>query len=198
MPVDGFSQRWRDFPDYIIGITQEIWESRGIGTLRDTYAPDLIVRTPMGISRGNKGVMAATMATLHEFPDRRLFADNVIWCDGGGGHLLSSHHIRSTGTHLNDGAFGSATGKKFRISVIADCAARNDAIDDEWLVRDYGGIVRQLGMDPQAYALSLIEAEGGAEACTTPYLPENDIDGPYLSAGNDNEWGARYADTLMR
>jgi len=27
----GFSDQWKDFPDYIIGITKEIWEDRGVG-----------------------------------------------------------------------------------------------------------------------------------------------------------------------
>ena len=31
--MKGFNERWKDFPDYIIGITKEIWEDRGIGTL---------------------------------------------------------------------------------------------------------------------------------------------------------------------
>ncbi len=39
MPIPGFSQRWKDFPDYIIGITKEIWEDRGIATLHQYYAP---------------------------------------------------------------------------------------------------------------------------------------------------------------
>jgi len=30
MTFSGFSQRWKDFPDYILGITEEIWENRGL------------------------------------------------------------------------------------------------------------------------------------------------------------------------
>ena len=41
----GFSNKFSDFPDYIIGITKEIWEDRGIATLHDYYAPDIIVRS---------------------------------------------------------------------------------------------------------------------------------------------------------
>ena len=75
--------------------------------------------------------------------------------------FLSSHRLITTATHLRDGAFGKATGKKFMVRVIADCAAKKDTIYDEWLVRDYGGIVRQLGMDPKRYAKKLIKREGG-------------------------------------
>ncbi|MEM8750861.1 MAG: ester cyclase [Pseudomonadota bacterium] len=196
--MKGFSQRWKDFPDYIIGITQEIWENRGVGTLNHYYADDIPVRSPMGIQRGNQAVIASTMATINEFPDRELFGDDVIWSGDPDTGFLSSHRLITTGTHLRDGSFGPATGKRFTVRVIADCAAKNDTIFDEWLVRDYGGIVRQLGMDPEAYAQELIEREGGPERCSKPFTPAMDVDGGYHSTGNDNPWGARYAETLTR
>jgi len=34
--MQGFGPKWKDFPDYIIGITKEIWEERGIDTLQDS------------------------------------------------------------------------------------------------------------------------------------------------------------------
>jgi predicted ester cyclase len=196
--MKGFSNRWTDFPDYILGITREIWEGRNLAGLHHWYAPDIPVRTPMGVAVGNQGVIASTLATLHEFPDRRLLGEDVIWCGTPETHLLSSHRILSTGTHTGDGWFGSATGRRFAVCVIADCAARNDAIDDEWLVRDNGGIVRQLGGDPRAFARDLIAREGGPDRATRPFTPEADCPGPYLSAGNDHETGARYAATLTR
>ena len=196
--MKGFDPKFTDFPDYIIGITKEIWEDRGIETLNRYYAPDIPVRTPMGIGIGNRAVIAATMATCHEFPDRQIYAEDVIWSGDEETGLLSSHRITTTSTHLRDGQFGPATGRAFRVHVIADCAARNNAIDDEWLVRDYGGIVRQLGMEPRAYARRLIAEEGGPEAAKRPFTPDQDVPGPYRGRGNDNAWGQRYADSLTR
>ena len=198
MTIKGFSQQWKDFPDYILGITQEIWEGRGIGTLNHYYTEDIPVRSPMGIQRGNEAVMAATMGTLYEFPDRELLGEDVIWSGDPETGLLSSHRIITTATHARDGAFGPATGKKFKVRVIADCAAKDNAIFDEWLVRDYGGIVRQLGMDPKTYAADLIAREGGPDKCGKPFTPAMDIDGGYHGTGNDNEWGAKYATILNR
>ncbi|MGB0867530.1 MAG: hypothetical protein ACPGSC_13550, partial [Granulosicoccaceae bacterium] len=59
-------------------------------------------------------------------------------------------------------------------------------------------IVRQLGIEPLAYARNLIEREGGAEQAIAPFNPDIDKPGPYLGRGNDNEWGERYADILTR
>lgn len=196
--MQGFDPKFTDFPDYIIGITKEIWEDRGIATLHDYYAPDIIVRSPASVVQGNQGVIAATMATLAEFPDRTLLGEDVIWSGTPEAGMLSSHRLHSTATHANAGVYGTPTGKKLRYRIIADCHAKNNMIDDEWLIRDQGAIVRQLGWTPKDYARDLITREGGPEACVRPYTPANDIIGPYQGTGNDNEWGTRYADILTR
>ena len=196
--MKGFSEKWRDLPDYIIGVTKEIWEDRGIATLTHTYTDDIIVRSPMGIQRGNRAVIASTLATCHEFPDRQLFGEDVIWSGDEDEGFLSSHRLITTATHTGDGQFGKATGRKWVARVIADCAAKDDAIYDEWLVRDYGGIVRQIGFTPEDYARLLIDGEGGPDEASRPFTPEADIAGGYTGRGNDNEWGLRYEDTLTR
>ncbi|MEP3843886.1 MAG: ester cyclase [Paracoccaceae bacterium] len=196
--MKGFADKFEDFPGYIIGITKEIWEDRGLSTLHEYYSNDIPVRSPGSIVFGNENVIAATMATLAEFPDRRLLGEDVIWSGSPEEGMLSSHRILSTATHLGDGVYGQATGKKLRYRIIADCHAINNQINDEWLIRDQGAIVRQMGWDPKQYAVDLIEREGGADKCVTPFHPSIDKVGPYTGRGNDNAWGAKYADVLNR
>jgi len=196
--MKGFSDRFTDFPDYILGITQEIWEHRNLATLHHYYAPDIPVRSPGSIVFGNEGVIGATMATLAEFPDRRLLGEDVIWSGSPEEGMLSSHRILSTATHLGDGVYGKATGKKLHYRIIADCHAIDNQINDEWLIRDQGAVVRQLGWDSKEYAIDLIEREGGPENCVQPFHPSIDQVGPYTGRGNDNVWGAKYSDILNR
>ena len=196
--MKGFDPKFKDFPDYIIGITKEIWEDRGIATLHDYYAKDIVVRSPASVVVGNQGVIAATMATLAEFPDRRLLGEDVIWSGTPETGLLSSHRILTTATHDRPGVYGQPTGAKLSYHVLADCHAINNQINDEWLIRDQGAIVRQLGHDPKDYARDLIAREGGPEACVQPLTPAIDVEGPYKGSGNDNAWGQRYADILSR
>ncbi|WP_428641176.1 ester cyclase [Roseibium sp.] len=196
--MKGFDPRWKDFPDYIIGITKEIWEDRKIATLHHYYSEDIVVRSPASVVVGNKGVIGATMATLSEFPDRTLFGEDVIWSGSPEEGMLSSHRIISTATHLGDGVYGKATGRKLKYRIIADCHAINNQINDEWLIRDQGAIVRQMGWDPKTYAQDLIAREGGPDACVRPFTPGIDKPGPYKGKGNDNEWGGKYADVLTR
>ncbi len=196
--MKGFDPKFKDFPDYIIGITKEIWEDRGIATLNQYYAPDIVVRSPGSVVVGNQGVIAATMATLAEFPDRTLLGEDVIWSGSPEEGMLSSHRLLSTATHLGDGVYGKATGKKLNYRILADCHAINNQINDEWLIRDQSAIVQQMGWDPKEYARDLIAREGGPDACVQPYTPANDKPGPYEGHGNDNEWGQKYADILSR
>jgi hypothetical protein len=196
--VKNFDPKFVDFPDYILGITKEIWEERGIATLHHYYAPDIIVRSPSSVVIGNQNVIGATMATLAEFPDRRLLGEDVIWSGTPETGMLSSHRILTTATHSGDGIYGKATGKKLAYRVIADCHAINNQINDEWLIRDQGSIVRQMGWDPEDYARDLIARGGGPDVAARTFSPEIDQPGPYLGRGNDNEWGARYCDILTR
>ena len=196
--MEGFSQRWKDFPDYIIGITKEIWEERGLHTLHETYAEDLPMRFPSGLVRGRQAVIDGTRATLVEFPDRQLLAEDVIWSGDDETGRLSSHRLMTTGTHLGHGFFGPPTGKRFEIRAIADCAAKANMIYDEWLCRDTSGIVRQLGMDLVPFTRDLIRREGGPDRAPRPFHPDDDVRGDYVSEGNDHAVGVEYADLLTR
>lgn len=191
----GFDDRWRDFPDYILGITKEIWEDRGLGAkMKEYYHPKVVVRTPAGVSHGEPNMTAATMATLIELPDRTLMGEDVIWSGTPEEGMLSSHRLINTATHLGDGAFGKATGVRLKYRAIADCYAKDNQISDEWLVRDNGALVRQMGMDPRDWAAQEIE-EGRTEM---PFQPAMDVPGPYKGKGNKNAWGAAYAGLLTR
>ena len=196
--MDGFNPKFVDFPDYIIGVTKELWEDRHVSRLHQYYGPEIIVRSPASVVVGNKDVIAATMATLAEFPDRALLGEDVIWCGTPQEGLLSSHRLISTATHTHPGVYGAPTGTRLAYRILADCHAINNQINDEWLIRDQGAIVRQLGLHPRDYAADLIAREGGPEACVQPYTPANDVEGPYTGRGNDNPWGQRLADMLTR
>ncbi|MEM8803163.1 MAG: nuclear transport factor 2 family protein [Pseudomonadota bacterium] len=196
--MNGFDPKFADFPDYIIGITKEIWEDRQISTLHQYYSEEIVVRSPGSIVVGNQDVISATMATLAEFPDRQLLGEDVIWSGTPEDGMLSSHRILSTATHAADGVYGKATGKTLRYRILADCHAINNQINDEWLIRDQGAIVRQLGWDPKDFARDLIAREGGPETCVQPLTPKIDTPGPYTGRGNDVAWGAHYANILTR
>ena len=195
--MKGFGSKFKDLPDYILKITYQIWENKDMESIMQYYAENIPVRSPSGVIYGPEAVVEATKATQQEFPDRQLLGEDVIWIGNEESGFLSSHRILSKTTHQNDGMYGPATGKKIVYRVIADCACRNNQVYDEWLVRDQGAIIRQIGLDPKKYAANLMQEEGGAEKCSIPFNENTPIGGDYTSPAILNEnTGTRYADIL--
>ena len=186
--MKGFDAQFTDLPDYILKCTARIWEGRDIAALDWHYHDDLLVRSPAGINQGNTAGKANTMATLTEFPDRQLLAEDVVWCGDDKSGFLSSHRILSTATH-NGGAFGPATGLKVSFRTIADTYCRDNRVWDEWLIRDNAAIAYQLGHTPKEAAQTIIDRGDNS----MPLTPATDQAGPYTGRGNTDEWGERHA-----
>ena len=159
--MKGFDKKYQDFPDFILKITKQIWEGKDVESIAKFYTDDIPVISPFGITYGNKPVIESTYKTLKEFPDRQLLGEDVIWNGDDKNGYHSSHRILSKGTHLGEGFYGKPSGKEIYYRVIADCACRDNQVYDEWIVRDQGAMVRQIGYSPEEFAMITIEKEGG-------------------------------------
>lgn len=192
------TKRFATLPDYIQGVTFEIWEGRQIASLLQSYGEDMVMRSTAGLILGNGGVIKDTMASQAAFPDRQILGDDVIWSGDEEGGYLSSHRSVITGTHTGHGVFGPPTGKFVTARCIADCFVQDEVITDEWLCYDFSSMVQQLGHSPRDWAALSIEREGGAASATRPFTPDQDREGPYRGTGNDHPLGAKLADILTR
>ena len=134
-----------EIEDFIYRITEEIWENKKVENIRNYYSTDVIVRSPRITTYDCDSVVQATYKTLEQFPDRQLIGEDVISFGSIKSTYLSSHRILSTGTHLGDGFYGKATGKKVIYRAIADCLVVNNKIVEEWIIRDEASILNQLG-----------------------------------------------------
>ena len=172
--MKGFDKKYKDFPDFILKITQQIWEEKDVESIAKFYTDDIPVRSPFGITYGNKPVIEATYSTLKEFPNRQLLGEDVIWNGNDNTGYHSSHRILSKGTHLGDGSYGKPSGKNIYYRVIADCACKNNQVYDEWIVRDQGAMVRQLGYSPKEFAQKIIEIEGGIDKAKSLFDSKSD------------------------
>ena len=172
--MKGFDKKYRDFPDFILKITKQIWEGKDVESIAQFYTDDIPVISPFGVTYGNKPVIEATYNTLKEFPDRQLLGEDVIWNGNDENGYHSSHRILSKGTHLGDGFYGKPTGKDIYYRVIADCACKDNQVYDEWIVRDQGAMVRQIGYTPKEFAQIMIDNEGGLEKANKLF-DKNDI-----------------------
>ena len=191
----GFDPKFIDFPDYIEKITREIWEDRGVGdSLQKYYAPDVIVRASNAIITDNKGVTAATLATLHEFPDRKLVHEDCIWSGNEDDGFFSSHRLISVMRKQGDGSYGRASGQHVRSRIIADCVVKNGVISEEWLVRDHSSFALCLGTTPEALARELVAADLASSGKVTVFTPEVDVPGSYVAIIDQSDEAQRYAE----
>ena len=200
--MKGFDSKFKDLPDFILKITHHIWEEKNVESIREYYAdiPSVSVptptRAPSGVIYGAEPVVQSTYAALKMFPDRQLLGEDVIWIGNDEEGYFSSHRILSTVTHINDGIYGKASGKKLVYRGIADCACKNNQVYDEWLVRDQGAIVRQLGIDPKKFAHDQIIEEGGPDKASEPLNENTPFESIYVAPKLNHNIANIYSDIL--
>ncbi len=186
-------------PDFIYGITREIWEDRGIGGKLDKYyAPDILLRAATGFTGSNRGVTAQTLQTLHQFPNRQLVGEDVIWTGHEDGSFLSSHRLTSVMTHTGDGILGKAQGKVVRSRIIADCWVCNQVVVEEWLVRDQASFARCLGLEPWALARDMADRDIRNGVPISYFVPSHDKPSRFVSTVQDDETVASVLHGLTR
>lgn len=194
--MQGFDPNFKDFPDFLLTVTEDIWEMRGLGEkTREYYHPQVISRDALGIAHGEPALRERITQSLVSFPDSQLLGEDVIWSGSDQLGMLGSHRVVTQARHTGPGMFGPATGKPVQFRTITDRYGKNGRIHDEWSVCDTGAILRQLEIDPLDWAkrrLPYLDVE------TQPLQPQKDAIGPYTGRGNDNQWGAAYSDILAR
>ncbi len=197
MPYDLGS--YASVPDFIYGITREIWEDRGIGGKLDRYyAPDILLRAATGFTGSNAGVTAQTLQTLHQFPNRQLVGEDVIWTGYDDGSFLSSHRLTSVMTHTGDGILGKAQGKVVRSRIIADCWVKNQVVVEEWLVRDQAAFARCLGLEPKALAREMTDRDIRNGVPVSFFIPAHDKPSRFKSEVAQDDTIAAVAKGLTR
>jgi SnoaL-like domain len=194
--MKGFDARWKDLPDYILGITKEIWEDRRVHTLHGYYGKTMVKRSPDGVVIGAEKVIAESLEAMAAFPGIEILGEDVIWSGDDTEGYLSSHRSVIFCPHVNDGPLGPPTGKRLWQYCIADCACRDNEIYDEWLVHDSAAFLRQLGLEPRAFARAALERD--PDSAKSIFTPQTDVDAVYKGRGNEHQNGKRYADILQR
>lgn len=209
-PMAGFEDDFTDIVDYIVRITEQIWTDRAVGRIYDTYDASCTIYTTNGVVRSVEEVIASTTMGIHAGPDGETHHLNVAWRgdDIAGfytSHLGFAHSTNSTAT-----SYGPATGRRLGRFFIADCVSRDNRIHTEWLVRDNGAAVRQMGFDLHEVAQRL--AEGMAHAATSVTIPtrlhgqsprkvhdgaDGTVEG-WVAHHFDRIWNARRFDHVMQ
>jgi predicted ester cyclase len=151
-PMRGFEDTYVDIVDYIVRITDRIWEDQDVGYIYDTYSPTSRVYDDSGMQYGVERVVAGTIATIHAFPDSRHYADDVIWAGDEDQGFATSHRAINVGYHTGPWRWGPPSGRKINLWVIANCVSRENEIHDEWVLYNTVARLEQCGVDVVAAA----------------------------------------------
>ncbi len=164
--MEGFEDRFTDIVDYIVRITDEIWQDRAVGYIRDTYDPACVIHSGYGTVRGAEPVVRSTLASVNAAPDGDTNHLNIAWSGDEQAGFYTAHLGYGGATNVAPTLYGPATGKRYTMRFAADCVSHTNMIHTEWLVRDAGAMVRQLGFD-------LDEAARATAAVTAaePWVP---------------------------
>ena len=148
---------YADPRDYITSWTDKIWITRGLGHLRDHYAPDVKVHTAYGETYGFDDVMRNSIQRMSAFPNRGSGHDDVVWEQRGTDGFISSHRVFNNATHSGFWTYGPPTGKQWVNRGTAHCLVRGGKVVEEWVMRDEFSVLQDLGLDPFAIAGQLAQ-----------------------------------------
>jgi predicted ester cyclase len=167
--MTGYEDQFTDIVDYIVRITDEIWTDRDIGRIYDTYAEDCVIYSGLGTVRSVEEVVAGTIMGINGAPDGQTSHLNVAWSGDDQEGFYTSHLGFGCSTNVGETMFGPPSGKRIERFFVADCISKDNRIHTEWLMRDNGAMVRQMGLDMQSVARRLAEGPAPAEL---PWRPE--------------------------
>jgi len=157
----GFDDTYTDIVDYIVRCTHRIWDERDVGLIYTHYTHNCIVYDSLGTLYNREELVRDTVARLCALPERRGMATHVIWNGNDRDGFHTSHLVTGTGRHTQAGHYGAPNGRTFVSRTIADCMVYENRIYREWIVSDQMAVMRQLGLDVQAYALEAATAALG-------------------------------------
>lgn len=167
-PMHGYEEEFTDIVDYIVRITEQIWVDRGIGRIYDTYDASCVVWSAMGTVRSVEDVVVSTLMGINAVPDGETHHLNVAWSGDDEQGFYTSHLGFSRSTNSSASMFGPATGRRIGRFFVADCISRENRIHTEWLMRDNGAAVRQMGFDLQAVARRIAETPAPETPLVSP------------------------------
>ncbi|PYE85546.1 ester cyclase [Pseudoroseicyclus aestuarii] len=157
--MQGFDDCYTDIVDYIVRCTHKIWDERDVGLIYTHYTHNCVLYGTMGALYTREEVVRDTIQRLVSFPERRGMATQVVWGGDDREGFYTSHLVTGSGRYTQNGHFGPASGRPFVSRTIADCMIYQNKIYREWVVADQMAIVKQLGLDPQAWAERIATAK---------------------------------------
>jgi hypothetical protein len=119
-----------DVGRFVLRTTHEVWDERRFERIEDYFADEFV-------SFGAEGREFADLDELYDyaawrtaaFPDTRVYVDDLFWVHDDG-RYHTSHRFTVTGTNTGPSPYGDPTGKRLRLTGIANCTVAR--VDGRW------------------------------------------------------------------
>ncbi|HEX9118225.1 MAG TPA: ester cyclase [Anaerolineae bacterium] len=168
-PLEGFDEDYVDIVDYIVRCTHKIWQQKQMGLIYSHYAHNCPVWTSDGLRVGREDVISGSIQALYMSPDRRGYADEVVWTGNDQDGFYTSHLNTSVGHCTGHSVYGPPTGKAFTRRGIALCNIKANRIVEEWLLRDDLATIRTMGFDVEETIAKLARRDVGNPKASEVY-----------------------------
>ena len=146
---------YEDPEQYIVEWTDKIWQSYGMGLIRDHYHPDITLHGAYGHNSDRESIIDGCLVKKTAFPHRAFTAEDVVWEERTASSWISSHRIINSGVQSGFWQYGPPSNRLSTSRNIALCLVRDAFIEEEWAVRDEWAVVEQNGLDVYAMARDL-------------------------------------------
>jgi SnoaL-like polyketide cyclase len=151
-PMRGYEDTYVDIVDYVIRVTDRIWEDQDVGYIHDTYRAACRVYDDSGPRYGVETVVEQTIQAINAFPDTRHYADDIIWAGNEDEGFATSHRAVNVGHHTGPWRWGPPTGHKIHLWVIANCVSEENQFYEEWVLHNVSARLAQCRIDVRTAA----------------------------------------------
>lgn len=173
-----------DITQFILQTTHEVWDEQRFERIHDYFAEEFI-------SYGAEGREFADLDRLYDyvlrrtsaFPDTKVFVDDLLWVGNDETGYRTSHRFTVTGTNTGRSPYGEPTGKRLRLTGIANCTVEN--VDGRWQYTE------ERAEDDQ---FAVLRACMPGDVGPYPELPEQTMQADHAGADSDNADGDAAAD----
>jgi predicted ester cyclase len=159
LTMQGFDA-FEDIIHYIEKSTYQIWDQKNIGLIYRYYTPTTIVHTSDGDTFGRDAVIENSIIKMAAFPDIRDFIEDVVWTGNDQDGYRTSMRWTWTGRNSGHSVYGPPTGRRVKVSGIANCVIKGENVVEEWVAYNEISLIRQLGLDVSDVLRRASEHEG--------------------------------------
>src|SRR3569833_941734 len=157
--LDGFDDIYTDIVDYIVRCTHKIWDERDIGLIYTHYTHNIVLYGTTGTIYNREDVVRDTIQHLISIPEHHDMATQVIWNGNDKDGFYTSHLVTGSGRHTQLGHLGAADGRTKKKRKKEKSEIKRNKNNREWVVADTMAIIKQLGLDPNAFAASAAKSK---------------------------------------